>query len=273
MGSMGLGSWSRAHPLQVAVLALLVVGTFATWWASALIFVAFLGLAAVAWIPWFGSRVLGVLGWAALPAVGGLAGFKASGVLVTAAIAVMIAGTTLGPRAPERAPTGSVAAGATASRSVATAPPTSSPIPTSAATPSQLLTASPTVTASPSVTPSPTPATIPSPVALQAIATPTQRPATPAPTAPPTPKPAPPTVAPAKNLCGAPANPWDYTFCAGSFITAPPATFCNYFNCIANFWNGRGYVMECSDATYGKSGGISGSCSQHGGNFRALRAP
>jgi hypothetical protein len=272
MGSMGLGSWSRAHPLQVAVLALLVVGTFATWWASALIFVAFLGLAAVTWIPWLGSRVLGVIGWAALPAVGGLAGFKASGVLVTAAVAVMIAGTSFGPRAPERATTGNVAAGAATSRVTITAP-TSSPA--SAVTPSPLSTATPIVTASPSITPSPspTPATTPSAVAFVATAIPTQRPATPAPTAPPTPKPAPPTVAPAKNLCGAPANPWDYSFCAGSFITAPPANFCNYFNCIASFWNGRGYVMECSDTTYGKSGGISGSCSQHGGNFRALRAP
>jgi hypothetical protein len=101
---------------------------------------------------------------------------------------------------------------------------------------------------------------------------PTQAPPTPKPTAPA------PTVAPApaqqaQNLCGAPANPWGYNFCGGSFITNPAATICNYFNCIASFWNGRGYVMECSDTTFGKSGGISGSCSSHGGNYRALRAP
>jgi hypothetical protein len=55
-------------------------------------------------------------------------------------------------------------------------------------------------------------------------------------------------------------------------ITAPPADFCTYFACIANFWNGRGYVMQCHDATFSKSGGISGSCSSHGGNSRALNA-
>ncbi len=110
-------------------------------------------------------------------------------------------------------------------------------------------------------------------------AAPTQAPTTPAPTTPPPPPPTPPpppakTVPPATaNTCGAPSNPWGYTFCAGSFISAPPSNFCSYFNCIASFWNGRGYVMECGDLTFGKSGGISGSCSGHGGNYRALYAP
>src|SRR5437867_3153331 len=112
---MGLGSWSGAHPFQVAALVLLVVGTLGTWWAAPLIFVAFLALAALAWIPWLGSRVLGLLNWSALPAVGGFVGIKASGVLVTGAVAVMIVGTTVGPRAPVSTTTGSVAA-ATASR-------------------------------------------------------------------------------------------------------------------------------------------------------------
>jgi len=88
--------------------------------------------------------------------------------------------------------------------------------------------------------------------------------------APPT---APPPPAPAQNLCGAPANPWGYTYCGGTFISAPPANFCSYFNCIATFANGRGYVIECQDLTLSKSGGISGSCSGHGGNLRALYAP
>lgn len=95
-----------------------------------------------------------------------------------------------------------------------------------------------------------------------------------APTVPPTVAPtARPTVAPTVNRCGAPPNPWNYTFCGGSFITNPPSTFCSYFNCIATFSNGRGYVMQCSDGTFSKSGGISGSCSGHGGNARALYAP
>ena len=116
--------------------------------------------------------------------------------------------------------------------------------------------------------------------AVPAMAPPTQAPTTPAPTTPPpppTPPPAPTkTVAPpppTANTCGAPANPWGYNFCSGGFITAPPSNFCSYFNCIASFSNGRGYVMECGDLTFGKSGGISGSCSGHGGNYRALYAP
>jgi len=84
--------------------------------------------------------------------------------------------------------------------------------------------------------------------------------------------PAPPTAAPA-NLCGAPINPWNYTFCGGSFITAPPSNFCSYFSCIASFATGRGYVVQCADGMYGKSGGISGSCSGHSGNAKALYAP
>jgi len=96
---------------------------------------------------------------------------------------------------------------------------------------------------------------------------PTQPPVTPVPT------PAPAPVAPVPNLCGAPANPWGYNFCSGATISAPPASFCNYFSCIANFWNGRGSVMQCSDLMFSLSGGIRGSCSYHGGNYRYLRAP
>jgi hypothetical protein len=72
---------------------------------------------------------------------------------------------------------------------------------------------------------------------------------------------------------GVNGNPWGYNFNCCSEIYSPPSDFCSYFNCIASFWNGRGYVMECADGTYGKSGGISGSCSHHGGNDRALLAP
>ena len=88
-----------------------------------------------------------------------------------------------------------------------------------------------------------------------------------------------PTVAPAlvptvptPNLCGAPVNPWGYNFCVGSTITSPPVGFCTYFACIATFANGRGFVMQCTDGMYSLSGGIPGSCSQHGGNRRALLA-
>lgn len=81
-----------------------------------------------------------------------------------------------------------------------------------------------------------------------------------------------PTVAPV-SLCGAPPNPWNYGFCAGTTTTAPPSNFCSYFSCIASFATGRGYVVQCGDLLFSKSGGISGSCSQHGGTARTLYAP
>ncbi|TME20581.1 MAG: hypothetical protein E6I70_01105 [Chloroflexi bacterium] len=124
-----------------------------------------------------------------------------------------------------------------------------SPSPSAAPTPTKAASAS-----------SPTPTAAPSPTPTSA---PTAR-ATAAPTAPPT-------APPVANTCGAPANPWGYNFCGrGGQITQPPGDFCGYFNCIASFWNGRGFVMECQDATYSKSGGIQGSCSHHGGNLREL---
>jgi hypothetical protein len=68
-------------------------------------------------------------------------------------------------------------------------------------------------------------------------------------------------------------NPWGYNFSCCQNITSPPANFCSYFNCIASFWNGSGYVIECIDTTYGKSGGITGACSSHGGPWRTLYSP
>jgi hypothetical protein len=98
---------------------------------------------------------------------------------------------------------------------------------------------------------------------------PTPKP-TPRPTTRVTPKPTPkPTLAAAK-LCGAPGNPWGYTFCGGSHITSPPSDFCGYFDCITNFPNGKGYVEQCSDGMFSLSGGRRGACSYHGGERRPL---
>lgn len=77
----------------------------------------------------------------------------------------------------------------------------------------------------------------------------------------------PPAPAPATGVNG---NPWGYDFNPGNYIYSPNSGICGYFSCISNFWNGNGYVEECSDGMYGKSGGISGSCSHHGGNYRPL---
>lgn len=145
---------------------------------------------------------------------------------------------------------------------MAGAPPTpavAEPTSNAAASPTHTVTPSPTATATPTATPSPRP--------------------TPKPTPPPTPvkasvapPPPPPPPAATPNLCGAPSNPWHYNFCGGAVISSPPGTFCNYFSCISSFWNGSGYVVQCADNSYSKSGGTSGVCSRHGGYRQTLWA-
>lgn len=41
--------------------------------------------------------------------------------------------------------------------------------------------------------------------------------------------------------------------------------FCSEHECIGDFEGEDGYVVECSDGTYSHAGGISGACSDHGG--------
>lgn len=89
----------------------------------------------------------------------------------------------------------------------------------------------------------------------------------PTPTLKPTPKPKP---TPPPSSVGINGNPWGYNFQPGNFIYDPPSAFCEYFSCITSFWKGSGYVIECQDDMYSKSGGRSGSCSHHGGNLRPL---
>jgi hypothetical protein len=80
------------------------------------------------------------------------------------------------------------------------------------------------------------------------------------------PAPARTTAAAKPSLCGAPQNPFGYNFCGrGGYIHSPAGTVCSYFHCIASFGKGRGYMVECHDATYSMSGGISGACSDHHG--------
>ncbi len=110
---------------------------------------------------------------------------------------------------------------------------------------------SPTVTTIPTPTPSPTPTPKPA-IAPTHTSQPTQP--------PPTPTPCP----------GVNCNPWGYNFSPGNFIYSPPSAFCNYFPCINNFFNGHGYVVECQDGEYSKSGGVQGACSYHGGVMRPL---
>lgn len=105
--------------------------------------------------------------------------------------------------------------------------------------------------------------------AATATATPTPKPKpTPRPTTPP----AQPTPTSAPSHTGVNGNPWGYDFnsTGGSMIYNPPATFCSYFACITTFWNGHGYVDQCVDGDYSKSGGLSGACSHHGGEQQPL---
>jgi hypothetical protein len=41
--------------------------------------------------------------------------------------------------------------------------------------------------------------------------------------------------------------------------------FCDTHDCIPNFDNGNGSIVQCADGTYSHSGGIQGACSHHGG--------
>lgn len=75
----------------------------------------------------------------------------------------------------------------------------------------------------------------------------------------------------ATGLCGAPSNPFGLTLCSsGQLVTSPPSGVCSYFNCIASFAGGKGYMEECADGTYSMSGGREGVCTDHGGPSRPV---
>jgi hypothetical protein len=68
-------------------------------------------------------------------------------------------------------------------------------------------------------------------------------------------------------------NPWGYAFARGLPIYDPPADFCQYFPCIPYFPHGVGYVVQCRDGWFSRSGGRPNVCSYHGGERRALFLP
>ncbi len=51
----------------------------------------------------------------------------------------------------------------------------------------------------------------------------------------------------------------------GSPSHAGDQKFCEEHECIGNFTGEEGTVVECSDGTYSHAGGLSGACSDHGG--------
>jgi uncharacterized protein DUF4236 len=65
-------------------------------------------------------------------------------------------------------------------------------------------------------------------------------------------------------------NPWGYNFTPGRVIYDPPLEFCSYFDCIGNFGNSPGYVIQCRDDMFSTAGGRQGACSYHGGVRRPL---
>src|ERR1700733_6735271 len=51
----------------------------------------------------------------------------------------------------------------------------------------------------------------------------------------------------------------------GSLSHATRAAFCSTHQCIENFPNGSGSIVQCADGKWSHSGGRSGACSDHGG--------
>jgi hypothetical protein len=51
----------------------------------------------------------------------------------------------------------------------------------------------------------------------------------------------------------------------GSFTHAGDTRFCSSHSCIPNFPNGNDSVVQCVDGEWSHSGGLSGACSDHGG--------
>jgi hypothetical protein len=181
------------------------------------------------------------------------------------AVLVIIAASTSNPQ-PVTTIQAGPAAGSGSSSSSATPPSVSaSPSASAAAIPA----APPKTSAPPRTTAPPTPTTQapqpPPPTTTQARAT--QAPRSQAPTT----EAATTQAAPQASTCGAPQNPYGYNFCGtGGYVTSPAGDVCSYFNCIGNFWNGHGYMVECNDGTYSMSGGIRGACSYHHGEDRPV---
>ncbi|MEU7753487.1 hypothetical protein [Micromonospora sp. NPDC049171] len=93
----------------------------------------------------------------------------------------------------------------------------------------------------------------------------------------PTPKTAtpakPPRAAPSTTgdpRCGAPQNPLGYGFCGGTRIRKPATEVCDWFDCVPQFWAGRGYLVQCRDGSVSLAGGRSDACAEHRGVRRTI---
>ncbi|MEV4716261.1 hypothetical protein AB0J94_03575 [Micromonospora noduli] len=70
--------------------------------------------------------------------------------------------------------------------------------------------------------------------------------------------------------CGAPENPLGYGFCGGTRIRKPAAEVCDWFDCVPQFWAGRGYLVQCRDGSVSLAGGRSKACAEHRGVRRTI---
>lgn len=214
--------------LVVAVLVLGVVGPF----------VALAGLIAVAVVllnpGGAGSRLRASTGWWAIPGMRGAAAgavpFAALLFGYAVAVPMLAFAVTHAISLPRSAPSASAGAVAAAATGEATTAPTPTPIPKPTPTTAPAPTAAPTQVPTP--VPAPAPARAAPIVAAPLVVSPSQQ-----------------------GLCGAPANPWSYTFCGGQPVRKPASAFCSYFACAGDFWtSARGFVVECNDGLYAHDG-------------------
>jgi len=70
--------------------------------------------------------------------------------------------------------------------------------------------------------------------------------------------------------CGAPENPLGYGFCGGTRIRKPAAEVCDWFDCVPQFWAGRGYLVQCRDGSVSLAGGRPKACAEHRGVRRTI---
>ncbi|MCW3839185.1 hypothetical protein ONA70_03620 [Micromonospora yasonensis] len=75
---------------------------------------------------------------------------------------------------------------------------------------------------------------------------------------------------PATDRCGAPPNPYGYTYCGGSYIYDPAPDVCDWFACVSNLWDGKGYLVQCEDGLLSRTGMQGGPCADHDGTRRPL---
>ena len=186
-------------------------------------------------------------------------------------VVCLLVGLVLAACGPAAVPTG--APGAGSGREGISAPATSAPTAPATRTPTLIPSPTATWTALPPTatsTPVPTDTPVPPTATKTAPPPPVVRPTATFTPVPPPPSPPTPTPVPASGVNG---NPWGYNWSCCNLIYSPPSNFCSYFACIGNFWNGVGYVIQCKDGMFSKSGGRSGSCSSHGGNGQPLYAP